>query len=206
MALFSALASLATVIIWVLYLHLLYRSIEARERPHLVIKQGHGFGLDTPCYVSNMSQQAVDVLAVLVRAERAGEHVTFAVAESLERPPENRWIDEPLKAGSLLELGTFRSLVQQAESLLPERPRARNEDVELEVRIVALVGAQQVPRGAWRRFRISPDGAHRRVRPTDVLPQQLASSRQRRLARTWLEQAQTLEAEKPHPGDAHGPS
>ena len=202
-SLVSAVASLATVVIWLLYLHLFYRSYRMHERPHLVIKQGHGFDLDTPCFVSNMSQQAVDVLAVLVRAERADDHVTFAAAESSERPPESRRINEPLTAGNLLELGTFRSILQQAEDLLPQGDHGTEaEEVELEVRVVALVGAQQVPRGAWRRFRIFPAGANRRVRPTDVLPQQLASRRQRRLARAWLEQAQDLQAGAPHRDDA----
>lgn len=195
-SLFSALASLATVFIWLLYLHLFYRSYRMHERPHLVIKQGYGYDLDTLCYVSNMSQQAVDVMAVLVHAERADEHATFAAIESSDQPPDSRRIDEPLKAGSLLELGTFRSLLQRAERMFPAKG-AEGEAVELEVRVVALVGAQQVPRGACRRFRIFRDGENRRVRPTDVLPQQLTSREQRKLARAWLEQAQDLEAQGP---------
>jgi hypothetical protein len=189
----SALASIGTLVIWLLYLTLFYREFRRSQLPHIVIKQGYRFDLDASCHVTNMSQQAVDVLAALVRVERDGEHATFLASALSEDPPDPRRIERPLHAGSSLELGTFRGLLELAQDHLPPASGDDGDpEVDLEIRVVALVGPQQVPRGARRRFRVVSDGGEPRVRPHDVLPQQLASRRQRRLARRWLEQAQDL--------------
>lgn len=191
----TALGSLLTVVIWVLYLNLFYREYRTRGVPHIVIKQGYGFDLDTSCYISNMGHYAVDVIAALIRAQRAGESVVFVASEMSERAPDHRRAERPLQAGNVLELATFRSLVRQAEEQLPPTSADADDDhMELEVRVVALVGPQQVPRGARRRFHVFPDEGTRHVQPHDVLPQQLSSRRQRRLVRQWLEQAQELKS------------
>lgn len=190
-AVVSALGSLATVVIWLLYLQLFYRNFRLQQEPHLIIKQGHGFDLDTPCYVSNMSQHPVDVMAVLIDAHHHGEHVTVGAPQTSGGAPEPKRIDQPLAAGSYLQLDTFRALLQRVVERVPRGdPSSAGGEIILEVRIVALVGAQQVPRGARRRFEISYGGDREQVRPVDVLPEQLSSRRQRRLAREWLEQAQ----------------
>lgn len=189
----TAVGSLLTVVIWVLYLNLFYSEYRTRGVPHIVIKQGYGFDLDTSCYITNMSHYAVDVIAALICAQRAGESVVFVASEMSERAPDHRRAERPLQAGNFLELATFRSLVRQAEEQLPPTPTDADDDpMELEVRVVALVGPQQVPRGARRRFYVFSDDGARHVRPHDVLPQQLSSRRQRRLVRQWLQQAQEL--------------
>lgn len=189
----SILASVATVMIWLMYLHLFYRSYRLQQRPHLVIKQGSRFDLDSTCYLSNMSQQAVDVMAVLIDVHQHGEHLTFGPSDTGGAGSDKQLIHSPLHAGNYLKLGTFREFLQDAgHDIHVAALDAPEDNIILEVRVVALVGAQQVPRGARRRFRISFDDTTPQVRPVDVLPRQLSSIWHRRLARAWLEEAQQL--------------
>jgi hypothetical protein len=209
----SAAASLGMLVVWILYLQLFFRMVQRQRRPNLLIHQAGGFELDGRCIVANMSETAVHVAAVLVdvehdpveddRARRddsasdgrepGGRRVTFQPRPVHGRNDGEALADTrqgPLGSGRYLDLGSFAALLDAAD----RGHRAEDElGAALTVRVVAFVGSELYPAGARRRFRISGRRHDATVQPESLLPEQLSSARQRRVARRWLAEAQRLD-------------
>ena len=197
--LLNMLSSFGMLAIWLLYLQLFYRSYRRARKPNLLIHQANGFGLDSICMIANMSATNVHVAALLIDAESGDDAVTFQPGPTRPDPVED---DDPLSGlhvgpltqGSYFRVGTFRTMVAEAVSRIPEAP-GREEPLRLGVRLVAFVGPELEPIGARRTFEVSRDGERVEVRATELLPEQLAHRRQRRIARRWLEEAQELDVD-----------
>jgi hypothetical protein len=191
-AIISAVTSVGMLIVWVIYLDLFLRSYRLQRKPHLLIKQDGTYRLESHCLISNMSEYAVDVSAVLVDVEW-GPYACTLQPMSGSIPEDSASPMTPLQAGSYLQIGTFRDFLDRATEAFRTQGSADMPKVaSIEVRLVAFVGAQQIPRGARRRFRVTFGDEVDYLEPIDVVPRQLVSSKHQRMARAWLEEALRL--------------
>jgi hypothetical protein len=193
--LLSAISSIGMLVIWVLYLHLFFLTYRNQRRPNLLIHQADGFDLDSRCVIANMSETAVHVVAVLIDVEREGSSRTFQPRPAQEDDggdPLAHTRQGPLPSASYMDVGSFGALVEAADD---GRRQTSEEalDLRLTVRLVAFVGSKLYPAGAMRRFDVRGRRGDAEVRPENHLPIQLSNWRQRRVVRSWLEEAHRRE-------------
>ena len=211
----SAAASFGMLIVWILYLQLFFRMFQRQRRPNLLIHQAGGFELDSHCIIANMSETAVHVAAVLIDVEHDrvddggvdddggtrdaekhdGERVTFQPRPAHGENDGDALANTrqgPLASATYLDLGSFAALLDAAD-----RGHGGGDELDaaITVRVVAFVGSELYPAGARRRFRISGRRRDASVQPESLLPEQLSSASQRRVARRWLAEAQRLDVD-----------
>lgn len=212
-ALISAVISALMLVVWLLYLQIFYIQLQRQFRLNLLIHQGGGFDLNGLCIVVNLSNHPVHIAAVLVDAKDAGGSCTWQPVPNRQIGPDDErplrhFLQGPLATGDYLTLGRFSDLVEEASDRFAVGTEARDldEELELQIRVIAFVGPRSQPAGARRRFRIRLD-EDGEVRPVTVLPEQMSSRRQRRQAKRWLEEAQRLEPDAllaPHARPSNG--
>ena len=200
----SLLANVGMLLIWVAYLQLFFQSFRRQRQPNLLIHQANGFGLSSICMIANMSESNVHIAALLVDAERGGDSVSFHPGPDVPDPlddedPLTHMQEGPLPQGQYFTVGSFRTLVAEANTRLPEPhadPHSEGGEpvMELGVRLVAFVGPELQPIGARRAFYVTRFDTSTEVRPRALVPEQYSNRRQRRVAREWLEEAQALDA------------
>lgn len=184
-ALISALAAVASFLVWLAYFQLFFYQYLRQHRPRLLLHVAPGEGLDGSCLLVNMSQQIVHVVCILAVAQR-GEAETvrqvtgyrrIAAQQESSAQIETAIKQGPLSPGNFIVLGTFRELLEDAT---PEPADA------LELRVVAHLGSQDAPVGARRRFRVVREGQEPRLEVA-AATEQLSRRRERREVRGWLE-------------------
>ena len=62
----SALASLATLVVWTLYFQMLLMNYRRTLRPKILINRGAGHRLQAHCLIANMSAEPIYIEAVLL--------------------------------------------------------------------------------------------------------------------------------------------
>jgi hypothetical protein len=198
----SALTSLGTLLIWLAYLHLFYRSIRDQRRPMLLIHQAGGLDLSDRCVVANMSQTAVHVAATLIDVEHDGEHVTFQPkAAEGDVDADEMARQGPLESASYLDIGSFEALLEAAGRR--EVDGAPDTTTRITVRVVGFIGAELFPAAASRTFEVVDNGrGGRLVHPLSVLPTELTQRQQRRMARAWLQGMLSLDLKRIDDADA----
>ncbi len=196
----TALTSLGTLFIWLAYLHLFYLSFRDQRRPKLLIHEAGGLDVGDRCIVANMSPIAVHVAAVLIDVDHDGERLTFQpkppkAADAPDADPPGLARQGPLSSGSYLEIGTFDALLTAA-GVHERRPSAR-DGARITVRVVGFIGPELLPTAAERSFEVIDDRDDGTlVHPLSVMPTDLGERQQRRVARTWLEEAQRLDLQR----------
>lgn len=115
----SALASLSTLGVWVLYLQLFYSSYRHQLEPKILITRGGGHSFKSRCMLSNMSPESVFIQAILIRLVTDETELTCSLSEidrgsSEKRDPRSEFFQGPLSSGEYLELGSFEELVLAA--------------------------------------------------------------------------------------------
>lgn len=179
--LLSTLASLAMLIVWIVYLQLFWFSYRRQLRANVVISRGAGTGLDSLCLVSNMSAEPVLIEGMIVIAEHKGERRAAAVTnlsdtvddgQNRRRPAR----EGPLKTGDYLTVGTFRDLLSLADPGAVERP---GSDC-LEIWIVADSSTENELVFARRRFLLADLGDRIVLRPTELETRRITRRRERR--------------------------
>lgn len=194
--------SIGTLLVWVFYAQLLYSGYSRQTRPRLLINKGVGEeGLDSPCLLCNMSQEAIYIYFILVYLENSEEPVLVPVTDSEERaidddsaPLGSRTRQGPLKSGNCLELLSFRILLERAAAhagIELENGRPVDPDVELgavEFHVVCIYGSDDYPFGAVRKFNLKLDGEEKSsVVPATIDTQRRTSWRYKRKIRRWLQ-------------------
>ncbi|MEJ8570245.1 hypothetical protein [Microbaculum marinum] len=184
----SALASIATLLVWAVYLDLILRSYRSNNRPKILINFG-GSKLDTAtCLVANMSAQAVYMDSVVVTLH-VGEHSyttvlseqDLALTERLDQRAER--LQGPLKTGEHVDIGQFRQLaarvakdVPHGEATFDLADRAERMDILV---VGVFTGADRLI-AAQRSFDLVGAGDQRRIRPRSFAAEQIRSGRRRR--------------------------
>lgn len=194
--------SIGTLLVWVFYAQLLYSGYSRQTRPRLLINKGVGEeGLDSPCLICNMSQEAIYVYFILVYLENSEEPVLVPVTDCEEKaisdesgPLGSRTRQGPLKPGNCLELLSFRIILERAAAhagIELENGRPVDPDVELgamEFHVVCIYGSDDYPFGAVRKFNLKLDDAESpSVVPATIDTQRQTSWRYKRRIRRWLQ-------------------
>jgi hypothetical protein len=205
LSLFSTLASIATLVVWVFYAQLLYLTFRRNERPLLLIHQAQS-GHVSFCLVANLTRRPVHVVAVDLTLHthegheinlRLNQYQRITNREESDFAVETVMKEGPLGSGDYLALGGFKSMLDATrtdhgrddEARFQQNQRVAERTREVEIRVSALFSAFDNPIGAVRRFTVTTQGEAEEVRLDPVTPvtRQLSSFRQRRRLMKWLQ-------------------
>lgn len=185
----GATASVLTLFVWGLYFQLLYNNYRRLRRAKILINRGAGETIDARCIVANMSAEAVYLEAVLVSfgPDDEREEATVCSLSDLDTTnppgtdPRQDWLQGPLQSGELLDIGTYRSLIEKAEAggVAVATDPAR-EVVTLTVTIVATYMSEDGLVAAERTFDIDCRTKGSRLAPRSFSARQIRSRSDRR--------------------------
>jgi len=75
----STLTSIITLLVWLFYAQLLYSGFRRQRQPRVLINRGVGReGLNSPCLICNMSEEAIYVYFILVVLETSDQPIPGA--------------------------------------------------------------------------------------------------------------------------------
>lgn len=184
----SALASVATLLVWAVYLDLIFRSYRRSNRSKILINFGAGAFDKANCLVANMSAQPVYMDSVVATLHVDGRTYTAVLSEqdttlSEQRDYRSQSLQGPLKSGEFLNIGTFSSLISRVAEEVGGADGARGLATRAE-RLDILVagvftGADELI-AAERCFDLVREGSQRRIRPRSFAAEQIRSGRRRR--------------------------
>lgn len=182
----SALASVATLFIWAIYLQMLFSGFREGRRAKILINRGGSPTLDGHCLVANMSAKAIFIDAVLldftVMNETGRDHFSYSLSnltfdDDSTSDPRAKLFQGPLDAAEHLDLGTFRALIEKMSP--PDFDRF--ETIEsIRITIVATYTSEDRPVAAERVFDIVGERDALVVSPRSYAASQLRSQSQRR--------------------------
>lgn len=182
----SAVASVATLFIWAIYLQLIFSGFREGRRAKILINRGGSPTLDGHCLVANMSAKALFIDAVLldltVKNGTDREHFSYSLSnltfdENNASDPRAKLFQGPLAAAEHLDLGTFRALIARMSP--PDFDRFETIE-DINVTIVATYTSEDRPVAAERVFDIVGERDQLVVSPHRYAASQLRSRRQRR--------------------------
>ncbi|WP_404377624.1 hypothetical protein [Vreelandella aquamarina] len=188
----SAVTSICTLIVWVFYAQLLYNGYVRQRRPRIIVNRGKGVGTDALCLISNMSSEAIYIqhlVAVLYTRDGTYELDVVEYQQQSGDDAEEcyRTHQGPLASGDYLHIQSFGAIVQQLMHhwQLDEQTLHR-QTPELEIRVIAIYGSEDMPVGASRRFALdlAADPLHQ-LTPLKVDTQRMNSRRDRKRVLQW---------------------
>lgn len=188
----SALASLGTLTIWTIYLNIFWQSHRRQRTAKLLINWGEGRELSARCFVTNMSERAVFVQAVVVDLRTScGSHRAYVSdAEDVRRSGRHpKWKhltrQGPVDPGKLLDMGSFETILDYTAHVSTGEEKFAASDLsqrvqEFEITIIGVYGSEAMLIGASRQFQIDYSGGKPFLRSPTVETRQITSSRERR--------------------------
>lgn len=197
----SAIASICTLFVWVFYAQLLYNGYVRQRRPRVIINRGKGIGVDAICLISNMSSEAIYVQHLVAVLHTQKKSYSLDVVEYQQHGSEKqeasyRTHQGPLASGNYLNIQSFGDIVNQVkqyweidDSLLHEK------NIQLEIRVIAIYGSEDMPTGASRSFNLDLDASpNRQLIPASVDTDRLNSRGQRKRVLEWAKEIETHKA------------
>lgn len=197
----SAAASLGTLCIWAIYLHIFVVSHHRQLKPMIVINRGEGRTFEARCLVTNMSREPVHIQSVMARILTPdGEHRAYITdAEDLraEGKPshwERMTRQGPLASGMMVDMGSYGAILDYTAQACCGH--AAFEDSELadratmvEISILGIYGSEDLMIGASREFTIDRSGEEPELRARVAETRQITRHSERKLlARELAEQ------------------
>ncbi|MFB9867810.1 hypothetical protein [Vreelandella sulfidaeris] len=197
----SAIASICTLFVWIFYAQLLYNGYVRQRRPRLIINRGKGIGMEAICLISNMSSEAIYVqhlVAVLHTQKRSYllDVVEYQQSGNEQQEASYRTHQGPLASGEYLHIQSFGDIVDQIKEYWQIEDDVLNEqNLQLEIRVIAIYGSEDMPTGALRRFNLDINASpNQQLIPTSVDTDRLNSRRQRKRALEWAKEIETHKA------------
>lgn len=80
----TALTSIATLMIWLVYAQLLYKGYRRQRRPRLIINRGKSKDINALCIISNMSAEPVFIEYIVAELQTSHGTIVMDVTD-LER-------------------------------------------------------------------------------------------------------------------------
>ncbi|WP_404983235.1 hypothetical protein [Cobetia marina] len=138
----SAIASIGSFFIWLVYAQLLYHNFRRQRRPRVLINRGKSKGIDSLCIVSNMSAESIFIEHIIARLDTSHGSLLMDVTEfersyqegdeqsdnqqdgdseqsAKEASSSSEWrISDttrqgPLGSGDFLHIGTFSEVIER---------------------------------------------------------------------------------------------
>ncbi|CAH1044445.1 hypothetical protein [Halomonas sp. TD01] len=197
----SAIASICTLLVWVFYAQLLYNGYVRQRRPRIIVNRGKGVGKDALCLISNMSSEAIYIqhlVAVLHTNERCYE-LDVVEYQQQSGDDENecyRTHQGPLASGDYLHIQSFGDIVQQLiHHYGIDEHSLRQQTPQLEIRVIAIYGSEDMPVGASRYFKLDLSaGSLHQLTPLQVDTKRMTSRRERKRVLQWAKDIEMYKA------------
>lgn len=183
----SALGSLATIVIWAVYLQLLFGSYREGRRAKILINRGAGPTLDGHCLVANMSARPIYIDAVLLDftvQEEDGEckQLSYSLSnlnidDEDTSDSRTRLFQGPLQSGEHIDIGTFRQLIGKMSP--PDFDAFETID-SVRIVIVATYTSEDKPAAAERIFDVIKKDDRLLLSPRTYSAHQLRGRRARK--------------------------
>ncbi|MEX0604476.1 MAG: hypothetical protein WD623_04500 [Marinobacter sp.] len=202
----TTLTNIGTLLVWLFYAQLLYSGYRRQRRPRVLINRGvGGEGLDSPCLICNMSEEAVYVYFILVILETSEESIHVPVTDcEVDAMGDNtsalsaRTRQGPVESGKYLELLSYRLLLERAArvgGIELKNSKPVNTDIELkaiEFHVVCIYGSDDDAFGAVRRFELTEnDAGELTLTPESIDTTHRTSRRYKQQVRQWLKRYAT---------------
>jgi hypothetical protein len=186
-------ANVAMVVIWLVYLQLFFVTYRRQRRTNIHIDRGVSKDENARCIVTNMGQEPVYLLAVVVDFGEGGDASRAVVTDRDElvdrevAAPLDRTNQGPLLQGEARDVGSLADLMHRAREQL-EKEIDRTEVEKMRVSIVAISNQGHNLVAARKTF----DAEHRQngvtiFRPERTLTRQIRSRMRRRRLLELLE-------------------
>lgn len=188
----ASYATVGTLGIWAVYLHLLFQSHRRQRKPMLVITKGEAQDLTARCLVTNMSQEAVYIQSVVVDLWCGEDRQTAYITEaedirSAGNPTDWQRLTRqgPLPSGTMTDMGTFDRILDYVAGSGSEGPafiqsKLAETATACDISILGFYGSEDLLIGATRRFAFEGTGAEMTLKAVSVETRQIASNRERR--------------------------
>ena len=207
----SAVASICTLFVWVFYAQLLYNGYVRQRRPRVIINRGKGIGVDSICLISNMSSEAIYVqhlvavlhtqkgsysLDVVEYQQHGGEQQTGSQQKGEQQESSYRTHQGPLASGDYLNIQSFGDIVNQVKDYWEiDDNLLQEQDIQLEIRVIAIYGSEDMPTGASRTFNLDLNASpNHQLIPASVDTDRLNSRGQRKRVLEWAKEIETHKA------------
>lgn len=197
----SAVASICTLFVWFFYAQLLYNGYVRQRRPRVIINRGKGIGMDATCLISNMSSEAIYIQHLVAVLHTQKQSYSLDVVEYQQRGSEQqetsyRTHQGPLASGEYLNIQTFDDIVNQVKNYWEIDDNLLHEqNIQLEIRIIAIYGSEDMPTGASRSFNLDLNASpSRQLIPASVDTDRLNSRGQRKRVLEWAKEIETHKA------------
>lgn len=198
----AAASSLATVVIWMVYLHLFWTDFRRRSRPSLIIHHATGQSPQATCLFVNMSKEPVHVQCIIARVSGPQGDTTHYLTEYSRFSPEDgavqaRLREGPIQAGGYLVLGTFEDIILGRDVGLEQDGSGMGEDMldaeklmdvqRLEICVAVTHGQIDRPIGARRTFFVEERDGAVGIHAYNIHTEQMLRGSRRREVRRWVE-------------------
>ena len=183
------------------YAQLLYNGYVRQRRPRVIINRGKGIGVDAICLISNMSSEAIYVQHLVAVLHTQKQSYSLDVVEYQQRGSEQqeasyRTHQGPLASGDYLNIQSFGDIVNQVKEYWEIDDNLLHEqNIQLEIRVIAIYGSEDMPTGASRSFNLDLDASpNRQLIPASVDTDRLNSRGQRKRVLEWAKEIETHKA------------
>ncbi|MGP9766281.1 hypothetical protein ACT3UM_11165 [Halomonas sp. AOP13-D3-9] len=197
----SAVSSICTLFVWVFYAQLLYNGYVRQRRPRVIINRGRGIGMDAICLISNMSSEAIYVqhlVAVLHIQQRSYslDVVEYQQHGGKQQEADYRTHQGPLASGDYLNIQSFGDIVDQVKGYWEiDDNLLQEQNIQLEIRVIAIYGSEDMPTGASRTFNLDLNASpNHQLIPASVDTDRLNNRGQRKRVLEWAKEIETHKA------------
>ncbi|WP_311063957.1 hypothetical protein [Halomonas sp. DWK9] len=198
----SAVASICTLFVWVFYAQLLYNGYVRQRRPRIIVNRGKGIGTDALCLISNMSSEAIYIQHLVAVLHTRDGLYELDVVEYQQQSGDDeqscyRTHQGPLASGDYLHIQSFGAIVKQlADHWQLDEHVLKQQKPELEIRVIAIYGSEDMPVGASRRFALDLNANPlQQLTPLKVDTQRMNSRRERKQVLQWAKNIEMHKAQ-----------
>ncbi|QXT38148.1 hypothetical protein [Gymnodinialimonas ceratoperidinii] len=114
--------SLATAVIWMAYLHILWLNFRRQRQAVILINRSIAQDENAHCFVTNMGAEPIYLMEVMARVKTDDKTYVVKVTEREEIPLEDmddplaRTNQGPLKSGEFVDIGSFLDILHRADA------------------------------------------------------------------------------------------
>lgn len=196
----SAVASVGTLSIWAIYLHIFVSGYQRQIKPMLIINRVEGSGSDARCFVTNMSRDPVHIQSVVAKVTTAeDEYIAYITdAEDVRQAGnpsgwERLTRQGPLQSGTMVDMGSYECILDYVASTCCDangfaQSKLAEEATELEITILGIYGSEDLLIGATRVFAMHHSKSRIDLRACDAHTRQITGKRERRILASQLAQ------------------
>jgi hypothetical protein len=154
--------SLATAVIWMAYLHILWLNFRRQRQAVILISRSIALDENAHCFVTNMGAEPIYLMEVMARVKTEKRTYTVKITEREEIPLEDledplaRTNQGPIKSGEFVDIGSFLDILHRADARVGTEGLF-HEVLEMQIIVAAadghashLIGASHTFTAEWK--------------------------------------------------------